>query len=213
MKLRVWMGFALGAACVVASLGALYAELAVEPQRPEHVNTPAARRPSGSRVGAQPESALLFHASARPRSRPATAQKSASSVEPPPTMPELAKNLTEPLKARWQREPKDAKWAGLEREIETFFHDPRLSGITFVSADCRTTLCRYEIALSEADAFRNMLDVAQVARPFAGAVGVPALDGDRLTVFLAPPGVPLLGEPARPELIERVRRHFRIAPS
>jgi hypothetical protein len=116
-------------------------------------------------------------------------------------------NVTAPLHDRWEQEPKDARWRDLEREIAQFFQDPRLSGLEFVSVDCRTTLCRYEVALADQEALHNMLRVATEVRPFDGALGLPTMQGNHMAVYLAPPGVSLFpggpSQEARQKLMSR----------
>lgn len=117
----------------------------------------------------------------------------------------VGKRATAPFLERWSHEQRDPRWSSFENKISSFFEHPRLHGVDLVSVDCRTTLCRYELVLDDREALTRMLALAGEERVFEGTMGIPVLDGDRYTMFLAPPGMQLVERQIPPELRERVR--------
>lgn len=122
----------------------------------------------------------------------------------------IGKRATAPLARRWSEEARDPRWNAFRDKIAGFFENAQLEGVELVSVDCRTTLCRYELAVDDRRAIEKMLDLAREERAFDGAMGIPVFEDDRFTVYLAPPGVPLIEKPKAGPILDRAKQAFGI---
>jgi hypothetical protein len=122
----------------------------------------------------------------------------------------IGKRATAPLAERWAHEPRDPRWGPFQSKIASFLDDFRHDGLELVSVDCRTTLCRYELLVEDREAIQRMLDVARNEHTFEGSMGIPVFDEDRFTMYLSPPGVPLLKRQLPPQLMELAKKSFGV---
>jgi hypothetical protein len=96
------------------------------------------------------------------------------------------------LRARFDREPTDTSWAGDTRaQLETELG--RFSGndATVRSVDCRTSLCRVEVAVASNDAGATFVQSWLRDRTFDGPGYVTQADG-KMVMFLGRTGTELL---------------------
>lgn len=116
---------------------------------------------------------------------------------------ETTLNPTVELEARWTDEAEDPRWASFETTILTAFRDVDAPGYQLVGSECRATLCRTEIALTEPHDRVNPMSVLRALNErvkespvLDSTFGRHRLEKDRIVIYTAPPGIPLEAEVA-----------------
>lgn len=142
-----------------------------------------ARTPSAVTPAARPRSrAMLPRATAAAPVQLPEPHEVAPAAAPKPTDQELARTLDET--AEWQRGDIDAAWGTeIEARVGAYLDSPRGAGSSLTRAECRTTLCKLEVAHASLDAAEHFAaDVSVFLPAESNPVIQPSRDGATRTV-------------------------------